>query len=140
MDAEALTGYIRQGIRKEVTADGIRLYLPFLFGEGESEPLCLHWDRKGVLNDGGRTLDELKKRTGDLRVYEERIQNVLQAYGTVTLEGGRKLVVRHYQTCICGEESYLDYMGGLNRLLRVISLLTLPENVTIDKDGTVRVC
>ena len=140
MDAEALTGYIWQGIRKEVTADGIRLYLPFFFGEGESEPLCLRWDRKGVLSDGGRTLDELKKRTGDLRVYEERIQNVLQAYGTVTLEGGHKLVVRHYQTCICGEESYLDYMGGLNRLLRVISLLTLPENVTIDKDGTVRVC
>ena len=140
MDAQALTGYIWQGIRKEVSADGIRLYLPFFFGEGVTEPLCLLWDQKGVLSDGGRTLAELKKRTGDLRVYEDRIRNVLNAYGAVTLEGGHKLVVRHYQTCICGEESYLDYMGGLNRLLRVISLLCLPDTVTVEEDGTVGVC
>lgn len=140
MDARALTGYIWQGIRKEVTHDGIRLYLPFFFGEGISEPLCLIWDKKGVLSDGGRTLAELKKRTGDLRAYEERIKNVLNAYGAVTLEGGHKLVVRHYQTCICGEESYLDYMAGLNRLLQVISLLSLPQTVTVETDGTVRLC
>ena len=140
MDAQALTGYIRQGFRKEVTADGIRLYLPFFFGEDASEPLCLIWDNKGVLSDGGRTLAQLKKRNGDLRAYEERIQNVLGAYGAVTLEGGHKLVVRHYQTCICGEESYLDYMGGLSRLLQVISLLMLPSAVTVDQDGTVSLC
>ena len=140
MDAQALTGYIWQGIRKEVTDEEIRLYLPFFFGEGAVEPLCLIWDKKGVLSDGGRTLAELKKRTGDLRVYEERIKNVLAAHGAVTLEGGHKLVVRHYQTCICGEDSYLDYMAGLNRLLRVISLLMLPQNVTVDEDGVVSLC
>lgn len=140
MDAQALTGYIRQGIRKEVTGDGIRLYLPFFFGEGDQTPLCLMWDKKGVLSDGGRTLAELKKRSGDLSAYEQRIKNVLGAYGAVTLESGHKLVVRHYQNCISGEESYPDYMAGVSRLLRVISLITLPDAVTVDEDGTVRLC
>ena len=36
MDAQALTEYIRQGIRKEVYADRIALYLPFFFGSALS--------------------------------------------------------------------------------------------------------
>ena len=140
MDAQALTGYIQQGIRKEVYADRIELYLPFFFGKGESEPLCLIWDRNGILSDGGRTFAELKKRVGDLTPYQDRIQNILKSLGMVTLEGGHKLVLRHFQTCISGEKTYKDYMGGLNRMLRAISLISIVDTVAVDKDGTVDLC
>lgn len=140
MQAQDLTGYIRQGIRKEVYADGIKLYLPFFFGTGDSVPLCLCWDRKGVLSDGGRTLEELKKRVGDLSPYWDSIHNILRSLGLVTLEGGQKLVVSHVQTCISGEQTYPDYMGGLNRLLRAIARISVVDTITVDKDGTVRPC
>lgn len=139
MDAQALTGYIRQGIQKKVYADRIELYLPFFFGR-ECEPLCLYWDQKGVLTDSGRTLRELKNRLGDLTPYQSRIQNILRALGTVTLEGGQKLVVRRYQTVQFGEDTYLDYMGGLSRLLRAISQISIVDTITVDEDGTVRPC
>ena len=140
MDVQALAGYIRQGIRKEVYDDRIELYLPFFFGNGESEPLCLIWDEKGVLSDGGRTLKELKKRVGDLSPYRPNIQNILRVHGMVTLEGGQKLTVRHYQTCFYGEQTYLDYLGGLNRLLRVIAQISIVDTITVDEDGTVCLC
>lgn len=140
MDAQALTGYIQQGIRKEVYADRIELYLPFFFGKGESESLCLIWDRNGILSDGGRTFAELKKRVGDLTPYQDHIQNILKSLGMVTLEGGHKLVVRNFQTCVSVEKTYKDYMGGLNRILRAISLISIVDTVTVDKDGTVDLC
>ena len=140
MDAQALTEYIRQGIRKEVYADRIALYLPFFFGCGETDPLCLFWDKKGILSDGGRTLAELKKRVGDLTPYWDSIQNILKAHGIVALEGGHKLVVRHFQTCISGEQTYKDYLGGLNRLLRVIAQISVVDTITVDEDGTVHPC
>lgn len=140
MDAQALNGSIRQGIRTEVSADRIQVYLPFFFGNGETDPLCLIWDKKGILSDGGRTFAELKKRVGDLTPYQDSIQNILKSLGAVTLEGGRKLVVRHFQTCISAEETYLDYLGGLNRLIRAISLISIVDTVTVDKDGTVQLC
>ena len=46
MDDSALTGYIRQEIRKEVYDDRIELYLPFYFGAGDFAPLCLTWDNE----------------------------------------------------------------------------------------------
>ena len=140
MEAQALTGYIRQEIRQEVYADRIEVYLPFFFGNGESDPLCLIFNQKGVLSDRGRTLNELKKRVGDLSPYQESIQNILLAHGAVTLEGGQNLVVRDFQTCIFGEETYIDYMGGLNRLLRAISLISIVDTLTVDEDGQVRPC
>lgn len=140
MDAHTLTGYIRQGIRKEVYDDRIELYLPFYFGSGEGQPLCLIWDRNGVLSDGGRTFAELKKRVGDLSAYQRSIQNILRTNGMVTLEGGQKLVVRHFQTCISGSETYLDYLGGLSRLLRVIARISVVDTIMVDEDGTVRLC
>ena len=140
MDAQALGAYIRQGLRKEVYADRIELYLPFFFGEGGSEPLRLTWDRKGVLSDGGRTLSELKKRVGDLSPLRDNIQNILHSLATVTLEGGQVLTVRRFQTCLCGEQQYQDYLGGLSRMLRAISLLSVADTVTVDKDGTVTLC
>lgn len=140
MDAQALAGYIRQGIRKEVYDDRIELYLPFFFGNGESQPLRLIWDRNGCLSDGGRTFAELKKRVGDLSVYQRSIQNILRANGMVTLEGGQKLTVHHFQTCIAGEETYLDYLGGLARLLRVIAQISVVDTIMVDEDGTVSLC
>ncbi|MBR2310881.1 MAG: hypothetical protein IKA47_10190 [Oscillospiraceae bacterium] len=140
MDAAALTGYIRQEVRKEVYADRIELYLPFYFGQGDFAPLCLTWDKNGVLSDGGRILAELKKRLGDLAPYRQDMDKILALYGQVALEGGQKLVVRHFQTCISGEETYLDYMGGLNRLLRVASLLSVVDRLSLDGDGRVKLC
>ena len=140
MDAQTLTGYIRQGIRKEVYDDRIELYLPFYFESGESQPLRLIWDRNGVLSDGGRTFAELKKRVGDLSAYQRSIQNILRTNGMVTLEGGQKLTVRHFQTCISGSETYLDYLGGLSRLLRVIARISVVDTIVVDEDGTVRLC
>ncbi len=140
MDAQALAGYIRQGIRKEVYDDRIELYLPFFFGNGESQPLRLIWDRNGCLSDGGRTFAELKKRVGDLSAYQHSIQNILRANGMVTLEGGQKLTVRHVQTCISGGETYLDYLGGLSLLLRVIAQISVVDTIVVDEDGTVRLC
>lgn len=140
MDSQALNGYIRQGIRKEVYADRIEVYLPFYFGNGKSDELCLVWDEKGVLSDGGRTLDELKKRLGDLSPYRENIVNILEAYGTVILESGRILTVRNFQTCVYGDDEYKDYLGGLNCLIRVISLISVADKVKVDKYGAVSVC
>ena len=140
MDAQGLTDYIRQGIQKTVYPDRIELLLPFFFGEGDSPPLCLIWDKNGVLSDGGRTMKELKKRLGDLSAYRERIRNILNAMGMVTLESGHKLTVRHYQTCISPDGTYQDYMSGLSRLLRVISLISVVDAIKVDTDGTVQVC
>lgn len=140
MQAQALTGYIRQEIRKEVYADRIELYLPFFFGNGQTDPLCLVWDKNGVLSDGGRTLTELKKRVGDLTPYRDSIQNILRTLGMVSLEGGQKLVVRHFPTCISGENTYTDYVGGLNRLIRAISQISIVDTIVVDEDGTVHLC
>ncbi len=140
MDAQVLTDCIRQGIRKEVSADRIRLYLPFFFGNGESEPLCLIWNEKGVLSDGGRTLAELKKRVGDLTTYQNRIENILSSLGMVELEGGHRLVVRHFQTRVSGENTSIDYMSGLNRMLRAISLISIADTLAVEQDGTVNLC
>ena len=140
MDAQALNTYIRQGIRKEVYADRIELFLPFFFGNGETDPLCLIWDKKGVLSDRGRTLTELKKRLGNLTPYRDKIQNILASHGMVALEGGQNLVVRQFQTCISGETTYIDYMAGLNRLLRVISLISVVDTITVDAYGEVQLC
>ena len=138
MDAQTLGGYIRQQIRKEVHPDRIELYLPFYFISGNDEPLCLTFDNKGVLTDGGRTMQELKKRLGDLTPYAETIQNILSTQDTITLTGGQKLTMQQFQPCIRGEETYLDYMGGVSRLLRVISLLNVVDTIAVDKDGGVR--
>lgn len=140
MDVDALNGYIRQEIRRVEYPDRTELYLPFAFGGKADEPLCLTWDREGVLTDGGRTLDELKKRVGDIDVVGENIQNILHSSGNVRLEGGQKLVVRNYQTVISGGKEYTDYLGGLDRLIRVISLISVSDSLKIDKDGTVIVC
>lgn len=140
MDAQALNGYIRAQIRKAVYPDRIELYLPFFFGSDNDAPLCLIWDREGVLTDGGRTLRELKRRLGDLSPYEKSIQNILAAFGMVSLEGGQKLVVRHFQTCVCGDKEFTDYLGGLSRLLQAIAQLSAVDTIAVDEDGTVRLC
>ena len=138
MDIQALAGYIRQEIRKEVYPDRVELYLPFFFMSGSTEPLCLTFHRNGILTDGGRTMKELKKRLGDLTPYQTNIQNILTCYDPVALEGGQKLTLQHFQTIHRGEESYIDYMGGLNRLLQAISLLNVVDTIEVDEDGGVR--
>ena len=140
MTPQALTQYIRQDIRKVVHADRIELYLPFYFRDTRQEPLRLIWDNRGVLSDGGRTIAELKKRVGDLTPYQNSIQSILNACGTVSLESGTKLVVRHFQDLIRGETVCKDYTGGLSRLLRVISLISAVDTLTVSEDGTVWPC
>ena len=140
MDVQALNGYIGREIRRVAYQDRVEVYLPFYFGEGDSEPLCLVWDKNKVLSDGGRTLAELKKRVGDVTPYNESIANILKTYGNVKLEGGQKLVVRDFQTVIDGDRTYKDYSGGLNKLMRVISIISVVDKIKVDEDGAVIVC
>lgn len=41
MDVNALDQYISKEIRKEVYVDHIKLFLPFYFGSGSTEPLWI---------------------------------------------------------------------------------------------------
>lgn len=139
MQAEKLYEYIWQDIRKKVYPDRIELYLPFFFGGNHDEPLCLTWDKNGVLSDGGRTLSELKKRLGDLTPYHDTIRRILGASGNVTLVGGQNLVVKIYVTCIFGEEQYLDYLGGLRYMLKAISLISVVDTIQVSEYGEVSI-
>jgi len=140
MDAQALTDYIRQGVRQEVCPDRVELYLPFWFGNENSDPLCLVFSDKGVLSDGGRTLAELKNRLGDIAPYQGRIQNILSSLGPVKLEGGHILTVPHFQTLLTDGKEMIDYMGGLNRMLRAISLISIVDTILVDEGGAVTLC
>lgn len=140
MNVQALNRYILQGIRKEVYEDRIELFIPFFFEKSKNGPLCLVWSKDGVLSDKGRTVSELKTRLGDLSLYRNKIQNVLNAFGTVSLDGGQNLVVRSFQTVISGGEEYKDYLGGLNKLLRAISQISIIDRIHVDPHGTVSIC
>lgn len=139
MQAKKLHELIWNEIRKEVYPDRVELYLPFFFGSNPDEPLCLTWDRSGVLSDGGRTLLELKKRLGDITPYQDTICHILNANGDVTLVGGQNLLVKTYVTCISGEEQYFDYLGGLNHLLKVISQISVADTIHVSEYGEVSV-
>jgi hypothetical protein len=92
-----------------------------------------------VLTDSGRTLSELKKRLGDITPYQDAIGRILGAIGNVTLVGGQNLVVKTYVTCILGEEQYLDYLRGLNQLLKAISQISVVDTIRVSKYGEVSV-
>lgn len=139
MQAEKLYEYIWQGIRKEIHPDRVELYLPFFFGSDRDEPLCLTWDRNGALTDGGRTLSELKKRLGDITPYRDSICRILAASGNVTLAGGQNLVVKTSMTCILGGERYIDYLNGLNQLLRAASQISVVDTIRVSAHGEVSV-
>ena len=139
MCPEKLHEYIWQGIRKEMRGDAIELYIPFYFGNGDDTPLCLMWDKNGVLSDGGRALAELKKRVGTVEPYIEKIRRILNVRGPVELVAGHKLAVRQFQTVIdpCGE--YVDYRAAVSRLIAAISLISVIDTVNISDDGEVSV-
>lgn len=137
IDAVKLREYIWQGIRKEVHGDKIELYLPFFFGEGIDEPLCLTWDRKGVLSDGGRTISELKKRVGDIRPYLDTIHAILARCGDCKLVGGQTIVKEHFQTVIIREEEHLAYLHGMNLMLKAITLISILDTISVSEHGEV---
>lgn len=139
MRPEALHESIRQGIRKEVHQDRIELYLPFFFESGDDTPLCLTWDKEGVLSDGGRTMAQLKKRVGDMTPHMEKLRRILNGRCPVELAAGHVLVLRQYQTLITPEETYVDYLAGLSRMLRVISLISVIDTLTVSEEGEVSV-
>lgn len=136
---EKLQEYIRQGIKKDVYQDKIELYIPFFFGNSEDSAVCLTWDKDGILSDNGRTFAELKKRVCDLTPYKEKIQNVLNSHGMVELVSGHILIVRHFFTVISGEETYKDYRAGLNKLIEVMSLISVIDTIQVSEDGEVSV-
>ena len=139
MSPEALQKYIRQDIRKEVHQDRIELYLPFFFESGDDTPLCLTWDKEGVLSDGGRTIAELRKRAGNIDPYMEKLRRILNERCPVELAAGHQLVIRQFQTAISPEETYVDYLAGLSRMLRVISLISVIDTLSVSEDGEVSV-
>lgn len=139
MSPEALQKYIRQDIRKEVHQDRIELYLPFFFESGDDAPLCLTWNKDGVLSDGGRAIAELKKRVGDMTPHMEKIRRILNKRCPVELAAGHILVLKQYQSVITPEETYVDYLAGLSRMLRVISLISVIDTLSVSEDGEVSV-
>lgn len=139
MRPDALQKYIWQGIRKEVREDRIELYLPFFFASHADAPLCLTWNREGVLSDGGRTIAELRKRVGNIDPYMEKLRRILNERCPVELAAGHQLVIRQFQTAISPEETYVDYLAGLSRLLRVISLISVIDTLSVSEDGEVSV-
>lgn len=137
MDPASLYKSIWQGIRKEVYADKIELYLPFFFGEGIDTPLCLTWDREGVLSDGGRTISELKKRVGDIRPYLDTISGILDRCGGCRLVGGQTIVKEHFQTVIAQQEEYQAYLHGMNLMLKAMTLISILDTISVTADGEV---
>ena len=125
MDANAIHKYIWQGIRKEVYADRIELYLPFYFGNPCNKELCLTWDRKGVLSDGGRTISELECRVGNIQPYVAAIREILAQCGDFKLVGGRIIVKEHFQIVRSGDTEYLDYLRGMNHMLEAIARISI---------------
>ena len=139
MYPEKLQEYIRQGIRKELYQDRIELFLPFFFGKDDDMPLCLTWDKNGTLSDNGRTIEELKKRVGDITPYMKKIQNILNFRNPVELVSGHILIIRTYNTVSSTEESYVDYIGGLSHLIKTISLISIIDTIHVSEDGEVSV-
>lgn len=139
MQPEKLQEYILQGIKKRVYHDKIELYMPFFFRNGDDSPVCLAWDKDGILSDGGRTIAELKKRVGDITPYMKKIQNVLNSHGMVELVSGHILTVRSYYTVIFGDETYKDYRTGVNKLIEVMSLISVIDSIQVSDDGEVSV-
>jgi len=137
MQPEALSQAIGQDIRTVVHADRIELYIPFFFGGTDDAPLCLTWDRDGILSDGGRTVAELKKRLGnDLTPWEENIRHVLH-HSAAVLVGGQKLEVTPSCSRSPNGESYKDFLRAYRYMLEVMSLLSIIDTITVDTDGTV---
>lgn len=131
--AEKLKDYIWQDIRKEVYSDRVELYLPFCFGNDNDTSLCLTWRQDGTLSDGGRTLNELQKRIGDITPYMDAIGEILTRCGTIKLVGGQNLAMSDFQTCVRGEEYFTDYTRSLTRMLQVISLISIVDTVTVEE-------
>lgn len=129
MDCQKLYAYIWQGIRKEVRADRIELFIPFFFSEGSDAPLCLTFHADGVLSDGGRTMSELKKRLGDIGPYMDMIRNILLQCGDCRLVGGQNIIKDSFQTVVFGEDRYQDYLGGMNYMLMAISRISIVDQL-----------
>ena len=137
IEAMKLREYIWQGIRKEVSNDEIRFYVPFFFGTEDDKPLCLTWDRDGTLSDDGRTIFELKKRVGDIRPYLDSIHRILARCADCRLVGGQIIVKDRFQTVISDQEQYPDYLGGMNHMLKVITLISILDTISVSDDGEV---
>lgn len=139
IEATKLREYIWQDIRKEVSDSGIRFYIPFCFGTEDDMPLYLTWDRDGTLSDRGRTVSELKKRVGDISPYLDSIHRILARCADCRLVGGQIIVKDRFQTVISGQEQYPDYLGGMNQMLKAITLISVLDTISVSDDGEVSV-
>lgn len=139
MEGSKLQEIIWQGIRREVCNDYIKLYLPFYFGKERDNPLCLTWDRNGVLSDGGRTISELEQRVGNVQPHHNKIMRILSRCGDCKLVGGRIIVKEDFQTVISPQGEYLDYLAGMNQMLKAITQISVVDTIRIDEDGTVSI-
>jgi hypothetical protein len=139
MNGGRLQEMIWQGIRKEVCEDCVKLYLPFFFGHKNDEPLCLTWNRKGILSDGGRTISELERRLGNIQPYQNMIISLLSRCGDCKLVGGRTIVKEHFQKVISPDGEYWDYLAGMNQMLKAITQISVIESIQFNEDGTVSI-
>lgn len=123
--ADKLQNYIWEGLSKKVYPDRIDLYLPFVFGNEPSDPLCLTFTEKGDLTDNGRTLTELRKRLGDLAPFKKDIEQILAHCGDFKLTGGQKLVL----PCRTSPGKYRSF--ALQQMLQAISLILVVDTVRV---------
>ena len=137
MDAGTVHDYIWQGIQKKVYADRIELHLPFYFGNNNDKPLCLTWDRNGILSDGGRTIAELEKRDRNIHSYMDTVRMILSQCGDCKLVGGRIIIKENFQTVISRDTQYQDYLGGMNDMLEAIARISVLKPVSEFKKGAV---
>ena len=144
---ENLRDFIRDGIVEAVREDRIELTLPWHFGPdaaSESAPLTLtirpirarsfgaevqKMRAKGYsvddtdypeyrIDDGGRCLDELKIRLGDISPYIPKIKRVLYNCGMLELSSGH-IITRSYSAY-----SSYRHIRELNAVLTAISVIS----------------
>ncbi len=155
---DSLRNFIWDGIEKREKEDVIELILPWHFGNGDrSVPLVLtvrkiregntgadvqRMRAKGYsvddgyypyyeISDGGRCLEELKKRLGSIDDLVPKIKRILYDCGMLELKSGRIITKSYYAI------SSFYHTNALNQLLSAISILSNLD-LLLAVDGEIR--
>lgn len=155
---DPLRKFIWEGIEKREKEDSVELTLPWHFGNGEhSAPLVLilrkvrekntgadvqRMRAKGYsvddsycpcfeISDGGRCIEEMKRRLGSIDALLPRIRRVLYECGMLELRGERIIVKNYYAVDL----HY--HTNALNQMLSAISILS-NFDLLLEVDGEIR--
>lgn len=157
---ESLKKIIWERIEKREREDCIELVIPWHFGSSaseKSEPLVLSiasvrpknygadvqkMRAKGYsvddgyypcyeVSDGGRCLEELKKRIGSIEHLAPKIKKILYDCGMLELKGGRIITKNYYAI------SSFYHTNALNSVLTAISIISNLD-ILLEVDGEIR--